>query len=68
MLIRCQYHLNCNVPLILAVRQHQGILCYQELPGSQNMSQFSPHIIIIILILIITINEVVCCLQRFIMR
>lgn len=56
----CQYHLNCNVPLVLAVRQHQGILCYQELPGSQNMSQFLPHIILIILfLLIITINEVV---------
>lgn len=57
MLIRC---LNCKVPLVLAVRQHQGILCYQELPGSQNMFQFLPHtILIILLILIITINKVV---------
>lgn len=65
-LIRCQYYLNCNVPLVLAVRQHQGILCYQELPGSHNMSQFSPCIILIIFILIITIHGVFCWLQIFI--
>lgn len=57
MLIRC---LNYKVPLVLAVRQHQGILCCQELPGSQNMFQFLPHtILIILLLLIITVNKVV---------
>lgn len=69
MLIRCQYHLNCNVPLVLEVRQHQGILCYQELPGSQNMSHFLPHIILIILLLlsmtITTINEVIAVVCKY---
>lgn len=51
MLIKCQHHLNCDVPLVLEVRQRQGILCYQELPGSQSMSQFLPHIVLVILLL-----------------
>lgn len=44
MLVRCKRQLICNVPLVLAVHQHQGILCYLELPGSKNMSHF--HLIL----------------------